>query len=226
MERKHICAFLYRLVLDMVFPIPLRLETLSSLRSDTLLSTAKRASNDSRITSANMEAVFSYRDPLIRNAICAFKYEGVQKLGSVFAETLYDTLHEDISYDMLLSSSNFPFLVVPIPLSRQRHLERGFNQSALVAEHFVSLFKNEKIILAPHVLIRTRNTEKQALRPSRAERKENIRGCFSAPFPEEIVGTHIILIDDVITTGATMREARQTLLDAGATDVRCIAIAH
>ena len=226
MERKHICAFLWRLVLDVVFPVPIRLETLSKLSATTLLTTAKHASNDTVLSKANTEAVFAYRDPLIRDAIRAFKYEGIRQLGRVFAETLYDTLHEDVSYDLLLSTSGSPLLVVPIPLSRERYLERGFNQSEIVAEHFVQLFESKKILLASHVLVRNRNTERQALRPGRAEREENIRGCFSTPFPEQIAGKHIILIDDVITTGATMREGRQALLDAGAVHVRCIAIAH
>lgn len=225
MKWKHICAFLWRLILGAVFPLPIRLETLSKLQAETLLRTAKQASDDHVLRHSFTEAVFAYRDPLVRDAIHAFKYGGVRKLGNVFAEALYDSLHEDIAYDMLLATSG-TLLMIPIPLSRERYLERGFNQSELVAEHLVRLFENEHIVLARDMLVRIRNTEKQALRPGRAEREANTRGCFSVPYPEKIANKHIILIDDVITTGATLSEARQTLLNAGATTVRCIAIAH
>lgn len=224
MEWKRFCTFAFRVIADTLFPLPPKLETLSLLSSESLLSRAQRAHSDRVLSDLRGEAVFVYRDPLVRDAIRAFKYSHIKQLGAVFAETLYDLLYEELMYDTLLSVER-NLVVIPIPLSRERLYERGFNQSEIIAEHFVGLFDTHMCILET-ALIRTRHTEKQALRASRAEREENIRGCFTVNYPQKISGKRILLIDDVITTGATMREARRVLLDAGAADVRCIAVAH
>jgi len=105
-------------------------------------------------------------------------------------------------------------LVVPIPLHWRRRVSRGFNQVELVARLAIG-----RRALSP-ALIRTRRTETQmSLDP--AARARNVHGAFriGARWRSVVAGRTILLVDDVMTTGATMHAAAQTLRDAGASDV-------
>ena len=105
-------------------------------------------------------------------------------------------------------------LVVPVPTSKARLRERGYNQAALLASQYARKTDRKA---APDVLERTRATKTQtALHPG--ERRANVARAFSvsAGHAEELQGEHVILVDDVWTTGATALACSQTLLEAGA----------
>ena len=111
--------------------------------------------------------------------------------------------------------------VLPVPLSRQRLRERGFNQALLLAQH-----------LAPHktdgtLLLRLHDTATQRGLP-RAQRLRNLRGAFAVePLrATQVQGQHIVLVDDVMTTGATLEAAAQALLQAGAGSVTGLVLAR
>ena len=112
-------------------------------------------------------------------------------------------------------------IVLPVPLSRERLQERGFNQALLLARH-----------LAPHksdttVLLRVVSTAPQA-QLTRAERLRNLRGAFMVdPLQRSAVeGRRIVVVDDVMTTGATLHTAAQALRHAGAHHVCAIVVAR
>lgn len=113
-------------------------------------------------------------------------------------------------------------LVVPVPLSTRRLRERGFNQSELIAR---------KIAQALHLtcdntlLLRTRHTVPQTEMSLRRERLFNVRNAFSCITPERVNGRHVILIDDVFTTGATLSECAKVLQSAGAKKVTALVVA-
>lgn len=110
---------------------------------------------------------------------------------------------------------------VPIPLSAQRLRERGYNQALLLARALAAPQ------IQPALLERVRHTQPQAGQ-HRAERLRNLRGAFSVPPQRQsaIVGRHLLLVDDVITTGATVQAAAHALLQAGAASVRALALAR
>jgi ComF family protein len=114
-------------------------------------------------------------------------------------------------------------LVVPVPLSRRRLLWRRFNQSALLAREVA---RRSNVTFEPMALVRTRATRAQ-VGLTRSERRENVRGAFAvpAPFVPVIAGRRIVLVDDVITTGATVRSAAKSLKRAGAAGVDVLAVA-
>jgi ComF family protein len=110
-------------------------------------------------------------------------------------------------------------LLAPVPLHSKRLKERGFNQALLLARAFP-----EKS-LAREGLIRVRHTDPQSgLNPK--QRRENVRGAFAAPRPAAVQRKHILLIDDVYTTGATVKECARVLLKAGAREVSVVTVAR
>lgn len=102
-------------------------------------------------------------------------------------------------------------LVVPVPLSAQRKRERGYNQAALLARPLALAFG---LPYLPRALKRTRETQTQ-VGLSIAQRRENVEGAFFAD-SSLVAGKSVILVDDVMTTGATMNEAGKALKQAGA----------
>lgn len=115
------------------------------------------------------------------------------------------------------------WVFIPIPISSTRLRERGFNQSVLIAQAMSRYFLFPAITT---VLIKKIHTKKQGTSSSRAERSQNITGSFSVKNHHLIQGKNIILIDDIVTTGSTLVEARYTLIHAGAHRVIAWTIAN
>jgi predicted amidophosphoribosyltransferase len=110
-------------------------------------------------------------------------------------------------------------VVVPVPLHLARLVERGYNPPALLARGWCRRLGLE---LAPGLLARWRDTPHQS-HLSREERARNVVGAFSAA--PAAAGRHVILLDDVITTGATLEACRLELYAAGVVHVTVVALA-
>ncbi|MFW5973619.1 MAG: ComF family protein, partial [Bacteroidota bacterium] len=100
-----------------------------------------------------------------------------------------------------------PDLAVPIPLHRTRLLERGYNQSAVIAESAAAVLR---VPCNTDVLRRIRATISQTSL-TRAERQTNLSGAFTAFEESAVAGKHVLLVDDVMTTGATLEAAARVL---------------
>jgi ComF family protein len=112
--------------------------------------------------------------------------------------------------------------VIPIPLSEQRLSERGFNQAELISLYV----SNElNIPLLKDVLVRSKNTLRQAEIKDNLKRAANMSGAFRFNDEYSIDGLSILLIDDVATTGNTLHEAAEVLIQNGASKVLCCAFA-
>lgn len=168
---------------------------------------------------------FRYKDKTIRDSIWALKYKNQRNIAQLFAESMYPHILEDISDKILFSNFNEP-TIIPIPITRKRKSERGFNQSECIAKEIIKIDENQTFTLLNNILVKTSNTEHQARSKNKKDREENIKGTFRVKNPELIKNKNIILIDDVITTGSTIKEARKVLLKAGAKDVCGFVVAH
>lgn len=117
-----------------------------------------------------------------------------------------------------------PSVIVPIPLSKERLRKRGYNQSELIARAAITNLPSHRVDTS--ILQRTRDTQPQT-KLKRTERLKNMTGAFSAATgTQSLAGLHIILLDDVMTTGATLRAAKIVLQPLTPRSITCIAIAH
>jgi len=172
---------------------------------------------------------FDYRHPSIKKAIWLLKYKGKKKLANVFAEVMHGLILEELSELSVMENFREPILI-PIPLARKRQRERGYNQAELICKYLIKIDEKnnmgENFKLENNILIKPKDTEHQVRIKDRQKRLKNIIGSFSVKNPEKIKGRNIIIIDDVLTTGATLNEARKTLKQAGAKKIIAFTVAH
>lgn len=159
-------------------------------------------------------AAFFYRSP-IREKILEYKFKHCTAYGDIFAKYMY------IYYSSVTDEEDYPDIIIPVPLSKERFKERGYNQSELLSEPLAQMLG---ICHNTKSLIRIRNTVKQSELPPR-ERSANIANAFSAD-SAELTGKSILLIDDIYTTGSTVKECARTLTDAGARKVCVFTLAR
>ncbi len=160
-------------------------------------------------------AVGSYGDEILQNLIHALKFNYVKLAASPLGKLLID-------YVTGLNLEPEKFIVLPIPLSKQRLRKRGFNQAELIAKIFAEHFE---LPILSGALERTKHTKPQSETKGLSERNENVSGCFIVTRPESIAGKNILLIDDVITSGATLLAAATVLKNAGARKIIALAMA-
>ena len=167
--------------------------------------------------------LMNYRDPAAEDLIRSLKYDQSGFAAALAAEALADFLREEIASIRAFSSR--PILIVPVPLHKNRLRERGFNQIERVLEKLPADFKDGTLIrYAPNLLVRTRETTPQT-KLSRSERLTNVEDAFSLADATAIRNAHIIVVDDVTTTGATLAAVAKPLSDAKAS-VLLLALAH
>jgi ComF family protein len=152
----------------------------------------------------------------MRDAIHAFKYNRMQAAARVLGRMLADTINQ------LAADAPTEMLVVPVPLYRLKRAARGFNQAHLLAGNAIRVLHKTnpewRFTFAPRLLTRVRATRSQAGLTTR-QRRQNLRGAFRVSDPSAVAGRHVLVIDDIFTTGATARAAAQALKNAGAEGV-------
>ena len=153
--------------------------------------------------------VFPYTRPA-QGLIRAFKYNGVYRLAPYLARHMSDM--------MITQALEAPDALIPVPMHPRRLRQRGYNHALLLAQE---LGRQQGLPLWPDRLERVKNTRQQA-KLSGGERRVALEGAFAA---REVAGKRLLLVDDVLTTGATACQCTRALLEAGAKEVRLIALA-
>lgn len=172
----------------------------------------------------NVLALFDYRNEVIKKAIWQLKYRGNRKIAELFAKCLSEEILNEISERNPVENLK-NLLIIPVPISKRRRKERGFNQCELITEELKKLFNKDNFQIENKLLIKTNNTESQT-KKNRVERLKNLQNCFELSDKEKIKNRNIIVIDDVTTTGATFEEITKTLNRNGTRAVLCFALAH
>jgi len=170
-------------------------------------------------------ALFGYDDVRVRAIIWEIKYRKNTTLAKKMSEILYDVLKEVLAERAMMENFVNP-LLIPLPMSEARRKERGFNQTEMICEELIALDSEHLFEYAPNILVKDRHTESQTKTTSKRERIRNVEGSMRAVDPEVTKGRNLILLDDVSTTGATMKEARRALRTAGCKKILSVAIAH
>jgi ComF family protein len=161
----------------------------------------------------NFDCVYSFGsyDGVLQKLIHLFKYGKVETLARPLSGLLIRALPVDERFD----------IVIAMPMHWRKRWERGFNQSELLAE---PVARRYGLRLSSH-LRRTRYTKAQA-GLTEAERQENLKDSFIVSHAEQVAGKRVLLVDDVFTTGATLRAAAAALKAAGVHHVSALTLAR
>ena len=166
----------------------------------------------------NIEFATSYfyynKGSIYQQIMHLLKYKHLPEIGAVMGKHFGAELFH---YNIF----NNVDLIIPIPLHKKKLIKRGYNQSEAIANGIGSILN---IPISTNTLERIVNTNTQT-RKSRFERWENVEGIFKVPKIENINNRHILLIDDVVTTGSTLEAAAQALLDSHAKSVSIATLA-
>jgi len=152
------------------------------------------------LVAAHSEYYFA-KESLIQHLVHQLKYKGNKEIGFFLGELMAKSL---------LKSQRFNTIdgLVPLPLFPDRERKRGYNQAAIICDGMSEVMN---VPVLNNVLIRQRFTETQT-RKHRTERWENVDGSFGVANEKLIKGKHLLLVDDVVTTGATFEASGKTVL--------------
>lgn len=151
----------------------------------------------------------------LRDLIHRFKFNGFMHLSKPLGKIMQQVF--PIHFDAATID-----IIVPVPLHAKREKQRGFNQAELLAR---SLANHLKKPLASRVLRRSMNTPPQSGLTD-AQRLENVKGVFEVRKPAVIEGKQVLLVDDVLTTGATLSSCARVLKSSGAIQVHVFTLAR
>mgnify|MGYP006410787189 FL=1 len=169
-----------------------------------------------------VRAALEYKG-IIKNAIPLFKYHSKLSVAKVFEDLLFETFLQHYQGSGL-------DLIIPIPLHKKKLRQRGFNQAFLLIRNFVKQYKlcfdkPPSWEIDTNSLARIKGTQPQTGFDIE-KRKANLKNAFKVVNPKIIYDKHILLIDDVFTTGATCNEAARVLLKNGAKKVDALVLAR
>ncbi|HEX4799100.1 MAG TPA: hypothetical protein VFV22_01010 [Candidatus Paceibacterota bacterium] len=185
--------------------------------------------------SEHLKRVRQLNQPHVTNLYAPHTFEDITALSSFHNPDIHALIHEakfhaNTHAHVLLSALLMHHLkehpltydyIIPIPLSPARYRARGYNQVYEILHHTSIPQKNHML----STMKRVRDTRPQT-ELARNERISNMRKAFIIKQPQQIVGKHIVLLDDVTTTGATLHAAKAALLLHHPASVTCIALAH
>jgi ComF family protein len=165
-------------------------------------------------------SIFAYKDKRVTKMVWNIKYKKSKECTAIGGLAIYHYIQEHFAAGSV---------ILPMPITERRRRERGYNQCELLMDEIESLDTNKIFKIDKSLLIRTHHDSRQTLK-NRQERLESAKGIFSinqsasAKFPDKNI--QLIIIDDVITTGSTMKEAEETLRSAGFVNVHGLSLAH
>ncbi|MEX0931620.1 MAG: phosphoribosyltransferase family protein [Candidatus Paceibacterota bacterium] len=211
---------LFRTIIRFLFPKPPLVEELEDLSVERF----RERLGDTPYTPQHFIACTSYKNPCSKAVVWQVKYKGNRSLTTLCGQLLHEELFRIVE-DTISFNRGERILLVPIPASKERKQERGWNQAELLCQTMLSAGGEHIAEYRPTLLKRVRHTERQTKLP-REKRLSNVRNSMEAN-PNDIPnGSIVVLIDDVATTGSTFKEAVRALTEAGVWRVHCLAFAH
>lgn len=223
---------LVRFFLDLIFPPSPLARQLRAMGVEEFVAAIPNAFDikDERGGRSACHLLSRYKNPLVHEVIWQMKFRGDRHATGVLAGALYQLIISKIRTSVdTRETKNLPILV-PVPASRKRIRERGFDQCQRLAQEIERVDARSEL---PHFkaclnVLKKSATAHEQKELSRGDRLRNLTGSFlvQPEYMQLIRDADIILIDDVYTTGATMHECTKTLIAEGAKSVACFALAH
>lgn len=162
---------------------------------------------------------FDYKDPNIKEMMKFLKFKYSYNIGKYFGKTIGDIINKRYTLDE-------SYILIPVPLSKKRLNQRGFNQSYIFGNE---LSKKIGIGLFSDILIKNKGTSDQ-IGLNQDERFKNLKSAFSVKYDKiikyNLYGKNVILIDDIITTGSTVANCAVALKNSGFKKVFVLTIAR
>lgn len=251
----NIWAILYETIVEALFPLSKIEKELFSYPLEEINAMLEPAPPYTGLAVLLPEAqsLFAYKDKRVEQLIWNIKYKKSTQAVEIGGYVLFQRLQQSVqSYD--LKNTHFPetfmpylfsrpsILIVPMPITVQRRRERGYNQCELLTHEIHRLYKTmqkNELLFENNLLIRTHHDSRHTLK-GRADRVKSAKGIFeiNKQTLEKLATTYdagdtdaikkcaVIIVDDVITTGSTMREAIDTVKKSGFTHVSGLSLAH
>ncbi|MFA6295654.1 MAG: hypothetical protein WC666_04575 [Candidatus Paceibacterota bacterium] len=213
---------LYNTILEALFPVSPEEQEVLAMNKEQAFETLSKT--EERVI-PEASGIFSYKDERVRKLIWSIKYKKSAHGTNVAGYALYRTIstyYKDIT----------PIIVVPMPITPRRRRERGFNQCELLIDEIEKLDTDHHLTISRNILYRKLHKSRQTMK-DRKERLESAQNIFFADNEaieklkiDKTQNYLIIVIDDVITTGSTMKEAINTLRKAGLEKTFGLSVAH
>ncbi len=159
---------------------------------------------------------FARYEGLLKDVILLFKYRGFEILGAFLGDLLARAFAE--AEDIWAGVE----AIVPVPLHPRRKRRRGYNQAQLIARR---LARQRNVELLDKHLVKIKDVPPQTSLEA-GEREKNVRGAFGVRREQELAGKIVLLVDDVFTTGSTLRECSLVLRKAGVKETRAVTVAQ
>jgi ComF family protein len=151
----------------------------------------------------------------VQHSLHLLKYKGRKEIGIYFGQQIGKRLNQSRRF---IGCE----IIIPLPLFADREKKRGYNQAALIAE---GISQQLEIPVLRDAVSRIKKTETQTHK-SRIQRWKNMESTFNIMKPEKIYGKHVLLVDDVVTTGASLEACAQVLLTTPGLRLSIACLAH
>lgn len=162
-----------------------------------------------------MSLLYFTKDSILQNLLHQFKYRGKKEIGSYFGRMMGSAISQSYRYKDIDA-------LVPLPLFISKEKRRGYNQATVLCEGIAEIME---VPVLKNAVIRTTATETQTHK-DRIERWQNINGKFELKDFQSLQNKHILLVDDVVTTGSTFEACASELLQSENTKVSIAALAY
>ena len=218
-------------VLDALFPIPPEEREVLAMGAEAAFRDLPRAP---RCSIPDACSIYAYGDERVSRLIWAVKYKKSREGSAIAGYALWRAAR----LFSLAVPAGMRILVVPMPITKQRRRERGYNQCDLILDEMRRCDAEKCLSYAPGLLVRVRHTSRQTMK-DRAGRLESVKDLFavnetamkalqSSQETDKIMPKDffIVVIDDVITTGSTIKDAIMTLRAAGFENTYGLSVAH
>ena len=180
-----------------------------------------------KIKKYQINSIKKIKDKYFDELLCLFKYEDIIRETIIkykFQNKPY--LYKTFSKIILKNKKIYSFLkkydiIIPVPISKKRKSERGYNQSALIAKEIT---KNTSLKYEKNNLIKIKNTVEQS-KLNKKQRQINVKNVYTIENKETLLNKNILLLDDICTTGNTVNECARILKQAGIKNVGVLTIA-